>query len=100
VEVAAADARSVRPHATNMTHKRSLTTDELFVLGLVQEIHGAQNTPGDVFYTEDGEACISARDQDGQSRVFVNLTNLGEWYRLGQLPLEDLKLWISAEHAA
>jgi hypothetical protein len=83
-----------------MTNKRSLTADELFVLGLVQDIHGAQNTLADVFYTDEGEACIGARDEGGQTRVFVNLTNLGEWYRSGQLSLEDLRSWISAEHAA
>jgi hypothetical protein len=84
----------------SMTSKRSPTADELFVLRLVQEIHGAHNTPADIFYTDDGEACISARDNSGQVRVFVNLTNLGEWYRDGQITLEDLRAWISAEHAA
>jgi len=83
-----------------MTNKRTLKPDELFVLGLVQDIHGAHNSPADVFYTEDDEACISARDEAGTARVFVNLTNLGDWYRAGQVSLEDLRLWISAEHAA
>jgi hypothetical protein len=83
-----------------MTNKRSLTAEELFVLGLVQDIHGAQNTPADVFFADEGEACISARDESGVSRVFVSLTNLGDWYRAGQLSLEDLRSWISGEHAA
>jgi hypothetical protein len=83
-----------------MTSKRSPTANELFVLALVQEIHGTQNTTADVFYSDDGEACTAARDKNGQTRVFVNLTNLGEWYHAGQVTLEDLRSWISAEHAA
>ena len=83
-----------------MTEPRRLSYDELLVLRLVQARHGPQNTVADVFLTGGAEACIAARDASGATRVVVNLTTMGAWYRSGELTLDELRAWIAGEHAA
>ena len=83
-----------------MTERRPLTEDELFVLRLVQEAHGFHNTEADVFFTDPAEAVITARGPEGDLRVFVSLTNLADWYRSGQISMEDMRAWISPPNVA
>ena len=83
-----------------MSPRRELTKEELLVLGLVQELHGAHNTAADVFFADGDEACMSAKDSSGNSQIFVSLTNIGNWVRDGQITVEDARSWIFPTHTA
>ena len=75
--------------------RRDLTNEELLVLNEVQAYWGPQNTPADVFFTDEGGAGLFVRAHDGTMPMFVHLTNLGRWHADGTLTIEALRVQIT-----
>jgi hypothetical protein len=75
--------------------RRDLTDEELLVLNEVQAYWGAQNTPNDVFFTDEGGAGVFVRALDGSMPIYVYLTNLGRWHAEGTLTIDALRVQIT-----
>jgi hypothetical protein len=71
---------------------RDLTEGELFILEVIREMYGEQNTREDVFFTDRDEAAIFVKDRNGVMGVCAALTNLAAWYANGTISsIEELK---------
>ena len=57
-----------------MDSKRPLTPDEKRILDLLRQHYGPLNNLDSVFFALNDQACIFAKDRNGVSGMFVNLT--------------------------
>lgn len=75
--------------------RRPLSDGERCVLAEVQRYFGAHNAEADVFFSEQNEAVIFAKDASGEQQVCVVLTNLAKWLADGTIPSVDaLRDWL------
>jgi len=69
---------------------RPLTSAERDIFQIARDHLGPQNTERDVFFTHDGGAAIFAKSPDGSPCIMLNLTNLTEFIRDGQMTRADI----------
>ena len=71
--------------------RRQLTEAELFVLSLIQEAYGFENTEDEVFFSDQDEAVIFVKGDSGSLGLAV-LTNLADFLVDGTIAsVEELK---------
>jgi len=77
-------------------HRRSLTSGEMKILGIIQNGYGSNNTTDRVFFTPKDEAAIAVEDSAGNAQLMVNLTNLAAWRADGTILTDDVlrKDWL------
>jgi hypothetical protein len=70
--------------------RRSLTEDELTILGYICDLYGDQNTTEDVFFSDQDEAVIFVKDKVGTMGLCVVLTNVAEWSKRDRLSRDQI----------
>ncbi len=73
--------------------RRPLTEDELFILGLIQDAYGSENTEDEVFFSDRDEAVIFVQgDSESGGLGIAVLTNLAKSLADGTISsVEELK---------
>lgn len=73
--------------------RRPLTEGELFILGLIQDAYGSENSEDEVFFSDRDEAVIFVRgDSESGDLGMAVLTNLAEGLADGTISsVEELK---------
>lgn len=70
--------------------KRSLTDEELAILGLIQRLYGRQNAPEQAFISAADEAVIFVKDTEGTTGICVVLTNVARQSREQALTEDEI----------
>jgi len=70
--------------------QRSLTEDELKILGYIRDLYGVQNSSDDVFFTDDDDAAIFVKDIYGTKGMCVVLTNVAKFSKKDNLTRDEI----------
>jgi hypothetical protein len=65
--------------SSNSNAARALTSGEAFILAQIQDMHGAQNSTDQVFFSDRDEAVLFVTDKVGIRGLMIVLTNLSRW---------------------
>jgi len=81
--------------------RRKLSDGELAILELIRSHYGFRNTPEEVIFSDQDEAVIWVKEDDGSIPLMVNLTNLAKWRANGMIPTEEelLREWLRIEES-
>ena len=78
---------------------RALTPGELEVLKVIRDHYGPLNVPEIVIFSEEGDAIIWVKADDGSIPLMANLSNLAAWRADGSIASEEelRRKWLRIE---
>ena len=79
--------------------RRELTERERAILVIIQAHYGMENSEDEVLFTENDEAVIFVKKQDGSMALIANLTNLAMFMVNGTIGSEEelLRDWLKVQ---
>lgn len=81
--------------------RRKLSQQEAAILKLIQAHYGSHNTEDEIVFSDEGDAVIWVKDEDGSTPLMADLTNLATWLADGTIATEEelLRDWLQAKDA-
>jgi len=76
--------------------QRNLTEQEKAILKIIQVNFGSHNTENNIMFTDESDAVIWVKDENGNLCVVADLTNLAAWRTNGTISTEEELLhWLN-----
>ncbi len=79
--------------------RRKLSQQEAAILKLIQAHYGSHNTEDEIVFSDEDDAVIWVKDEDGSMPLMADLTNLATWLADGTIATEEelLRDWLQAK---